>query len=358
MDEEMEERGESGVLARTEKTLVEDGHFNLGADASPFSRINPLDAKLRFAGIPLPRLLKKIALKEWQHFALSSPRFFVSVAIFDSKRLVLLQVIVYDRREGKKFESERLVAPWSVQLPNELWNAKVAGEKRGLSLSFHNHLEAGKHHIEFELAAGKKGEPSVRGAFAVQAAMESHAPLVVCLPLSRRRALYSHKGVFPVSGRLSIGQDTHEFLAEDSFAIADIHKGYYPYRMAWDWATGALRDGDGQLWGFNLTDNQVEEQHRYNENVIWRGSELHRLPPVRFHFASGEGAWRIEDERGRVRLRFEPEVERNFNFDLWLLKSRYRSAYGRFYGVLEDYEGKELRVDGAYGMGEDFFLRC
>ena len=71
---------------------------------------------------------------------------------------------------------------------------------------------------------------------------------------SRPGGMYSHKGMFPATGELRVGDKTFAF-AGDTLALLDDHKGYYPYVMRWDWVTSAVYQ-DGVARGFNLTRNQ------------------------------------------------------------------------------------------------------
>ena len=61
------------------------------------------------------------------------------------------------------------------------------------------------------------------------------------------------------------------------------------------------------LTGFNLTDNQVPDRERYNENCLWLGRELHLLPPVTFSRPKGvHDRWCVRDEYGMVDITFTP----------------------------------------------------
>jgi len=127
--------------------------------------------------------------------------------------------------------------------------------------------------------------------------------------------------------------------------------------MKWHWATGGGRDADGRLIGFNLTDNQVEDQARYNENCLWIAGKRHLLPPVRFEFGA-RGPWQMRDASRRVDVRFEPEVERRVDLNLLVMRSQYRGPCGGFSGHIVDDSGEPISVDCCFGMTEDFYLRA
>lgn len=342
-------------LMSTPAALVIDGSFNLGSFDQPFDVVNPLDADLR-ALVPLPKRVKNLLLKEWQHFALCNQRFYISAVIFDSKRICLAHLVVYDRQTGKQTIHETKAPPWAARIPNALWDDRATFSSRNLTLAFHNHLDQGCHRLEMR-AARTADAPEVTASVVCHENLSEIEPIVVCLPLGAGRAMYSHKALLPLDGELVIDGQRHELSTADSYALVDIHKGYYPYVMKWHWATGGGHDESGRLIGFNFTNNQVRDQARYNENCLWVGGARHLLPPVRFTLPD-HGAWHVRDAHGRVDLRFDPEVERRVDLDLGLMCSRYRGPCGHFAGTIRDTAGAPISVDGCFGMGEDFYLRA
>jgi hypothetical protein len=187
----------------------------------------------------------------------------------------------------------------------------------------------------------------------------------VCMPFAHNRAMYSHKGLVPAEGRLSVGAEQHQLSLADSHLLMDDHKGFYPRVMRWDWLTAAGRDRKGRLIGFNLTRNQCVLPEQYNENGFWIDGELHLLPAIQVDRPErrdrgrhpGE-RWTARDRRGLVRLGFEIEVDGRVDVNALVIQSKYRGPFGRFTGHLADGAGAELELDGLFGMGEDFYLRC
>jgi len=338
-------------------SLVEGGRFQLGTFDGPIQHVNPLDADVSFG--PLPSALKKLRLKEWQHFALVNDDIYLSIALFDAKVLCLVQVCVYHRRRDKTIFHERKLLPWQCPtLPGALGRADVAYRSRRFSLVIANRLDEGHHEISFDIKGTRK-LPGLRGRLTCFEPLDEVTPMVVCLPFSGGRAMYSHKCVVAASGELSIDGEQFEFPQDRAYGLIDIHKGYYPFVMRWHWATAGHRGDDGQVLGFNLTDNQVEDQARYNENCLWVDGALHLLPPVRFINAEtmDKTPWEIRDEGGQVALTFQPEVFRTVDLHLGLLKSRYRGPFGAFHGHICDSGGQSHAVDGWFGMCENFYLR-
>lgn len=125
--------------------------------------------------------------------------------------------------------------------------------------------------------------------------------------------------------------------------------------------TSAAFGADGRARGFNLTRNQCRDPARFNENCAWIDDRIGRLPAVEFH-RDGVGAagerWRIRDRDGRVELEFEPTVPGDLHLQALVIESRYRGPFGRFRGRLAADGLAPIEVDGWFGMGEEFWLRC
>ncbi len=338
------------------KELVSGGKFNLGRFSSPFSLINPLDVALG-----APRFWKNFRLKEWQHFALVSSDYYLSLALFNAKALALAQVCIQDVRSKAIYFYERMTPPWAFKVPADLSDSSFGYKSQGFAVAFENKLSENKHHISFNISA-QKGLPAVSGDFTIFDAASRHAPMEVCLPLIGKRAMYSHKNICPLAGSMTLDGAEIPFAAESSYALADIHKGYYPYRMKWHWATAGKVE-EGRLLGFNLTNNQVQDQATYNENCLWLDGALHSLPPVTFAFNQKDilKPWHIagSGEAGEVNLTFTPEVVRKVDINAILIANRYRGPFGLFSGhVFLPKAGIDLELKDFRGMCENFYLRC
>jgi hypothetical protein len=253
----------ASAFAAPPARLVDDGRPHLGRFAGPIGHTNLLDA--RYRGWPRP--LRWWRLKEWQALQVVTPRLFLNVALFDAKLITLVQLKLYDRARGEKHLIERTLRPRAFRLTDQLRASVTAYRDRATTLAFTNRLADG--FLEVELASTT---PAVTGQLRVDTA--AGASQVVSLPLPRG-SMYSHKGMFPVTGAITLGAD--RFDLDGGLALLDDHKGYYPYVMEWDWVTSAARGDDGVARGFNLTRNQCVEPERYNENCAWVGAAVGAL---------------------------------------------------------------------------------
>jgi hypothetical protein len=333
--------------------LVENGRQHLGRFAGPPQRTNLIDAPY----FHLPRPLRRWRLKEWQAFQIATPRLFVNLALFDAKLMALLQAKVYDRAEGQKHVHEWTLRPGAFAVADQVLSSSTRYRDRRGGMGFANKVADGRIEIEVDLPADG-GTPAMRGRLTVHTARG--ASQVVSLPFAGDVVMYSHKGMFPIEGELTVGTERHLLTTADSLALMDDHKGYYPYVMRWDWLTSATFAG-GRALGFNLTRNQCRDPEQFNENCAWIGDRIGRLPAVSFE-RTGERRpgerWRIRDRDGRVDITFEPTVPGDVKLNALVVESRYRGPFGTIVGRLEPEGLDPIAVDGWFGMGEEFYLRC
>ncbi len=337
---------------RSPTHLVEHGRQILGRFDGPAAHNNLIDGAYRH----LPRALRWWRLKEWQAVQIASPRLFANLALFDARLMQLRQVKVYDRTRGVKHIHETKLPPRTLRIADQLLDSVNRHADRGGSLAFTNRMTHGRIEVECELAA-RGGTPRVAGRFTLLT--DRGASQVVSLPFAHG-GMYSHKGMFPVDGELTIGDERVRLDPGETLALLDDHKGYYPYVMRWDWVTCATWQG-GAAVGFNLTRNQCKDPATYNENCAWRGDQLGVLPAIevtRTGVGGRSERWFFRDRDGRVDVTFEPTVPGDVRVQAVIVESRYRGPFGNFSGRLEPDGLPPISVDGWFGMGEDFHLRC
>ena len=188
-------------------------------------------------------------------------------------------------------------------------------------------------------------------------------PCVVSIPFpySDNRTLYSQKNFFKAEGKLIINGE--EMLSDDeSVAIIDDHRGYYPRRAHYDWVTTMGKcdiDGERKYLAFNLTRNQSIDQDKYNENILWLEGKSSLLPPVTFtrSIASKDftnySEWTIKDEYDMVNLKFKVRGINPMVLHALVVNIDYYVAWGELEGYIRDEDGKKYILDGMMGMGED-----
>ncbi len=332
-------------------SLVHAGALQLGRWTGPPARTNLIDARYRH----LPRPLRDLRLKEWQAVQVTSPTLFVNLALVNTKLIALAQVKAFDHTRGVKQLHERKLPPWAFRPTQTMLDSTVAYRDPVTALAFTNQVARGRVTIDVDCAA-HGGGPAMRGR--IELATDRGAAQVVNLPFTHG-SIYSHKGLYPVSGELRIGDTTHTL--DGAVGTLDDHKAYYPYVMQYDWVTAMWRGDDGVARGFNLTRNQVIEPTRWNENCAWVGDAVYPLPAVTFARTDERGPaerWQVRDADGAVDLQFTPTVAGDVALNLGVVESRYRGPFGVCRGRLAPPGGPAIEVVDRFGMGEDFWLRC
>ena len=188
-------------------------------------------------------------------------------------------------------------------------------------------------------------------------------PCVVSIPFpySDNRTLYSQKNFFKAEGKLIINGE--EMISDDeTVAIIDDHRGYYPRRAHYDWVTTMGKcdvDGEKKFLAFNLTRNQSINQEDYNENILWLEGKSSLLPPVTFTRTietkdfKNYAEWIVKDEHDMVNLKFKVYGINPMVLHALVVNIDYFVAWGELEGYIRDEDGKKYVLDGMMGMGED-----
>lgn len=336
----------------TPAALVIDGRFQFGTFAEALPKVNPLAA--------LPAALRWFywfRLKEWQAFQAMDADYFVLGAVYATKALDLLQIAIVEKHSAKLHKWERKLPPGRLRLAQGLDATTSSGTAGGLSVGFRNDLKHGKLSIAAAAPSGG-GLPQLALQLDGRCAPGEAGHLVICHPFSERRALYSHKCIMPATGEFRMGGDKHALRDNQAVLILDDHKGFYPSPMIYDWLTAATRDADGRVLGFNLTDNQIRDPERFNENALWIGATVERLPPVHFERPRGvHDTWYVKDGEGRVDVRFSPTVRNEVHAGPRRSLAEYYGPFGWVEGSITRDDGSTVRLDGLFGMGEKKHIR-
>ena len=343
-------------LLQAPEGLVENGKFHFGTFGNQFRRVNPLDASSAFGGW-LPRPLLNFRLKEWQAFQLGNERWFVMPVLYNAKVSALAQFIAYDRENKRKYIFEKILPSWKIKVPSSIWDSCQSYRDGDCFIEMVSQLAKSKFYINVKVR-GRKTWPDMEAHFELFHEEGVVEPIVVSIPFGENKGMYSHKCLMPMQGSMAIGSEKVTFLRGRSFAFIDDHKGYYPYKMKYDWVTAAGFDEQKQLIGFNLTDNQSIDAEKYNENCIWINGKLNLLPAVKFNRPQGDmGEWTIKDRYGMVDLVFKPTAAGEINMNALVLKVRYRGPFGYCSGVIKTASGAVVQIKDYFGMGEDKYIR-
>jgi len=338
--------------------IVEGGAFAFGRYGTPFRRANMLDVHRPFH-YPIPRALKNWRLKEWQAYQFGDQRWFFFASLYDAKVCGFVFFLAYDRERKKKYLIRRFLPGGMFRFPESLTGSDVY--YRGAHTHMDSICDYDSGTIQLTVVRGSRS-PGRRfsGRFNFACGPKAASPNVVCLPLGLNRAMYSTKMLMPMEGEFSVGGESHRFEGPASMGILDDSKGYYPYRLSYDWLTGFGADAKGRRVGFNLSDNDsIRDSVRYNENCLWINNKIWPLPPVMMTRPQGPaGDWIIQDTEGMVDLVFHPELANDLRFNLGIIESDYNGPLGSFKGFICSGDGDKIQAELLYGVGEKEYFRA
>ncbi|MCX7028067.1 MAG: DUF2804 domain-containing protein [Spirochaetes bacterium] len=348
---------ESGARSTAPSFLVTKGKISFGSWNGIPGSANLLDAERPYH-YPIPRFIQRLRLKEWRAIQAGDEDCFLCCVLYDAKFISMVSLDIWERKKGQKRGFRKMFLGSRFGLPSSLGSGATKVDSGGIHLEIS--LDSEGRRLSLKAGSSSAGNPGE--AIALDLNFDfSHggaSPFSVCLPFASNRAMYSTKVLMPASGTLSAGDLAHSFIPSTASAILDDHKGYYPYRLHYDWVTGFGFDRGGRRIGFNLTDNQVGDQARYNENRLWIGRDIYPLAPVKITRPFGrESPWNIQDTEGTVDLVFTPEVSHDIALNLGIAEIDYAGPFGRFEGRLRSPSGELVNVSGLYGMGEDKNVR-
>lgn len=332
----------------TPKNLVTDGRAAFGTFDKEFAAMD-----LKNCVTPVhryfPKTFNRFRLTLWEACEINLDQGVLLAAVTDMGVFGMVLHVFFDKRSKQVYSWKSLLKRASTAIAPNLLNGSVStAQSKKSRIRFVNHFEEGRCLVE--------GAHSADG-LALEYSFELERislPSVVCIPLGPNRPLYSQKDMFRVKGSLSINDEAFT-VSEQTVAVVDDHKGYYPYKTHYDWvSTMGWRNG---YFGLNLTRNQSTKQEDYNENLIWLERTSSLLPPVTFKHSKDGKIWQVDDEHDMVKLTFTRANQFHMAVNAGFIKIDYAIAFGELSGYVRDLDGKKHVLDGMMGIGEDKTLR-
>lgn len=302
-----------------------------------------------------PNSLNKIKLSLWEAIELNLKDIMLLTAVCDMGFFATGLTLVFDKKTGKVTQfQDMFLTDCAIIAPTLINGATTESKGKNVRFTCVNHFEKGQAFVKGSAKNAKKGEYVNYDVELNRVSL----PSVVSIPFGPNRPLYSQKDLFKLSGYVEFNGVRYE-TDEESTAIIDDHKGYYPYVAHYDWVTTMGKidiNGERKFFGFNLTRNQSINQTDYNENLIWFEGNTTRLTPVRFEHDE-YNKWHIRDVYGMVDIIFKIDDRFIMRLPGGLIDINYHITFGTLYGYVCDPDGNRYVLDGMSGMGEDKSLR-
>lgn len=342
----------------TPKDLVKNGKAVFGTFDKEFENFNILECKKPTAA---PDIFKKMRLTLWEAVEVRFPGGYLVAGVSDMGLFGVDFDVVYLEKENETLDLSTITARKNVSIAENLLDGHVTEAKTSISsLRFENYFEDKRANIEgHHISKNHK----ILYKFRLKGLS---LPSNVSIPFGENRPLVTEKVFFRAEGFIEIDGVRYN-LDEDSTAIIDDHRAYYPYVSHYDWITFMGKDENGKFFALNLTENQSINPEDYNENLIWLEGRTSLLPPVTFEktgktsrFHDGKEkllSWHITDEHGMVDLEYEITSTYANRANALVASIQYFVTFGRLNGFVLEEDGTKHEFKNALAVGEDKSLR-
>lgn len=302
-----------------------------------------------------PNCLNKAKLTLWEAAEINFDKITVLTAVCDMALFGTALTVVYDKRTKKcTYWQEMLIPNSKAEIAKNLLNgSETLSHGKNVLVKFINNFQNGEAIVTGTAKSKKDGMIDYRVKL-----NRVSLPSIVNIPFDTNRPLYSQKDLFKVEGYIDFNGERF-YADENSTAIIDDHRGYYPRDSHYDWVTTMGKkeiDGKEQYFGFNLTRNQSINQDDYNENLIWFEGNTTLLTPVVFKHITDK-LWNIKDEYGMVDITFDIGDEFLMKVTTGIINIDYHITFGSLKGYVCDPDGNKYILDGMTGIGEDKTLK-
>ncbi|MBQ6898467.1 MAG: DUF2804 domain-containing protein [Clostridia bacterium] len=298
----------------------------------------------------LPNIFNKFRLTLWEATEINFDKIILLTAVCDMGLFGTALTVIYDKRTKKCTYWKDMLLPGKAVISDTLINSsETYSRSKKVKIRYVNNFQRGEAVVAGYASDKEAGVIDYR----VKLTRVSK-PSVVSIPFDSNRPLYTQKDLFKVEGYVEVNGE--RFTAdENTAAIIDDHRGYYPRHSHYDWVTTMGKkeiDGKEQFFGFNLTRNQSINQDDYNENLIWFEGDTTLLTPVVFKHKS-DSVWNIRDTKGMVDVTFVIGDEFVMKMKTGILNTDYHITFGELKGYVCDPDGNKYILDGMAGIGED-----
>lgn len=343
-------------IKSTPKSIVENSKFNFGLYKREFENLNIEEAKLFNGIVTSSKAFHRFRLKEWQHFGIIHPDYYIGFVVMDAKFLGLSFFYVYDRHTHTITEHKADTFFRTLGVANNLYRGHTYFFKRGYQLEINNMLSENRHQVKVSIKK-KYSLPKINGEFVILEDQTKYEPAIPVLRFPKTGMMYTHKNVCPVEGSLNVGDKEIKFDPSRDFAMIDVQKSFYPYNSFWSWMAGGGYDSAGNFIAFNLTKNIIKNDEEQNENCIWLNGKPYPCGAVFPEYGdSPMNTWKINTSCNSVKLSFVPENQRKQKINLGIFKSDFHQPLGMFTGILTPDNQPGLQVS-LFGIAEHHTMK-
>lgn len=295
-------------------------------------------------------------IKEWDYYLIGNDRWAVALTIADNGYMGLdsISLLDFERPWEHTQSAMRILPRGKTKLPptSAEGDVQIAGKHYFLKFENDGRVRRLTAHMD-QFCDGKPIDVDIELFDAPQDSM------VIATPFAgAKKHFYYNQKINCLAARGVCRFDGREytFEPETSMGVLDWGRGVWTYKNTWYWGSGSGFSGGRKLgWNFGYGFGDVSAA---SENMLFVDGVAHKLGRVVFHIPQKDGRddfmqpWTIDDDEGRVQLRFTPVIDRASNMDFGVLGSDQHQVFGWFdgYFILDD--GSKLPIEHFMAFAE------
>lgn len=298
-----------------------------------------------------------LKIKEWDYYLVANDYCALALTMADNGYMGLDSIGLLDfSAPSQRTVSRMLLFPRGKRaLPPDSSSGTLRGIGKRYEMTFrtdHDKRHLYGHMYDF----GGPGKPLLFDIILHNPPQDS---MVIATPFPEKAtAFYYNQKIncMPADGRVIYDEKEYLFSPAASFGVLDWGRGVWTYNNTWYWssASGVV---EGLRFGFNFGYG-FGDTSAATENMLFYDGVAHKLEDVQFHITMVNGRedylapWTITDNRDRVRLAFQPIIDRAADTNLLLLRSNQHQIFGRFSGTVKLDTGRVLQINNLIGFAE------
>ncbi|MDY0317390.1 MAG: DUF2804 domain-containing protein [Candidatus Izemoplasmatales bacterium] len=295
----------------------------------------------------------KWRIKEWDYYCAMSKDYAFSFTVADLGYMALISASLLDFSTGKETKSAKMkLFPFGkLGLPKSANNGDVVFKDKS-----HDFIFLNRHKDRFikvkikNFVDGKDfhADLSFRK-------YDNDDRMLIATPFKENptRFYYNQKlNCMNVSGVVSIGDKSYDFVDDKDLGVLDWGRGVWTYKNTWYWGSLSCFV-DGKRVGFNIGYG-FGDTSRATENMIFYDGKAHKLDEVIFEIDGDNfmNQWKFSSNDNRLKLTMEPLLDRIDNTNLLIIKNFGHQVFGKFNGFLVLDDGKKIEIKDQIGFAE------
>jgi hypothetical protein len=301
-------------------------------------------------------------IKEWDYYYVGNSHYGVALTIADNSYMGLIGVtfLNFDEVWEKTKNVMTFMPKGRFNLPPTSKHGDLMFKNKKVDIQFFN--DGKLRHLLCQMKDFTKGKDILVDIMLMEEPADS---MVIATPFGKEKYekhfYYNQKiNCMRASGKVSYDDKEYDFKSEDSFAVLDWGRGVWPYRNTWYWSSMS-GEVDGVKVGFNLGYG-FGDLSNASENMIIYDGKAYKLEEVVFEIPSKNGKeefmkpWKMETSDHKLKLRFDPILDRYSNSNILIIKSLTHQVFGKFSGTLK-VGTKTIKINDMLGFAEKVINR-